>query len=90
MATDSKQWIKSWEGEREKGVWRFLLKWVLGFGMGIVAYNALHWFLGDRAFNIVPVLIEAVVIGLCIGALVWLSKEHKYREQTGTKLDSDA
>ena len=89
MTASSDEWIVSWERRRKRGVWYFLFQWILGFAVAFILYNALHWFLGDRPFDIVGVLTRALLIGLGVGTFIWIRNQDRYRKHNGAAV-SDA
>lgn len=93
MATETEQWIASWECTREKGAWRFLVKCVLICGLAAFLLHALRWFLDDRPFDMVflsTIVTKALLVGLSLGALLWFWSEHRYHKYKGTKSVSGA
>lgn len=90
MTVSSDEWIASWESRRKRGALYFLLQWVLGVTFAFILYNAIHWLLGDRPFEITMVLSRAVLIGLGVGACVWITSQSRYQKHSGAKSASDA
>jgi hypothetical protein len=89
VATETEEWIASWKRRKVKGVWLYLLEWVLVFALTGILFSAIDWFMDDKPFNFIRLATKSVFAGLSVGAFFWILNAYRYNKSKGTDSVSD-
>jgi hypothetical protein len=85
MPTNTEESIEQSSRIRKRGIWSFIIRGLLAFGLPFAALlSILDFVLLDKQFKVGVFLILFIVGGFLYGSIDWYSYNRKYRNQKST------